>query len=249
MDLQNDKIDIMGIGINNLDMDGSVALLRDMLDNKECGYVVTPNAEFLYAALKQKDGKFKSTLNSAVLACCDGVGVYYASKILGCKLKGRVPGIELAENLMAKTQGEYSFFFLGSRPGIAEKAEEKLKEKYPKLNVCGTNDGYFKKDEAVVEKIKQSKADVVFVCLGYPKSEYWMEENIAKTGCTLMLSLGGSLDGYAGEIKRAPKFFRKLGLEWLYRLIKQPSRIGRMMSLPKFMFMTIGYRIKHGKNR
>ena len=108
-------------------------------------------------------------------------------------------------------------------------------EKYPGLKIAGTHDGYFKEDAPVVDAIRESGADAVFVCLGAPTQEFWMVKNGEATGAHLLCGLGGSLDVFAGTVERAPKFFCDHGLEWFYRLCKEPRRIGRMMKLPLFL--------------
>ena len=128
-----------------------------------------------------------------------------------------------------------SLFLLGAKPGVAEMAAEKLEQQYPGLRVVGTHDGYFKEDAPVVEMIAASGADCVFVCLGAPKQEFWMRKNGQATGASLLCGLGGSLDVFAGVVERAPKFWCNHGLEWFYRLCKEPRRIGRMMKLPLFL--------------
>ena len=164
---------------------------------------------------------------------------------LGTPLRGRVPGIEYAQALMARMGAEgRSLFLLGAKPGYAEQAAERLRETYPGLPIVGTNDGYFKEDAPVVEKIRQSGAEVVFVCLGSPKQEHWMARYGADTGAKLLVGLGGSLDIFSGNVRRAPPVFCKLGLEWLYRLMKEPKRIGRMMKLPLFLVHVIQERGK-----
>ena len=171
----------------------------------------------------------------------DGSGVILASKILGTPLKkGKVAGVDLGWNLIkAAAEKGYGLYMLGGKPGVAEKAAANLKEMYPSLKISGYADGYFKDDETVIEKINESGADILFVALGVPKQELWMSKNRDKLKVRLMAGLGGSVDIYAGEAKRAPKIFIKLGLEWLYRLLREPKRIGRMMKLPKFVFGTI----------
>jgi len=118
---------------------------------------------------------------------------------------------------------------------IAEKAGCRIREQYPELVLCGTHDGYFQEDGPVVEDIRRSGADVVFVCLGAPKQELWMAKNGAATGAHLLCGLGGSINVFAGTAQRAPKFWCDHNLEWFYRLMKEPSRIGRMMKLPLFL--------------
>ena len=127
-------------------------------------------------------------------------------------------------------------YLLGGKPGIAEQAAENMKKTHPKLCICGTADGYFKDEAPVIARINEARADVVFVCLGAPKQECFMHDHRAELNVRLMIGLGGSLDGFAGTVRRAPKWMIRLQLEWLYRLLREPSRIGRMMRLPKFVF-------------
>ena len=134
-------------------------------------------------------------------------------------------------------------FLLGAKPGVAELAAANLRDRYPGLILCGTHDGYFKEDEPVVQAIRESGADVVFVCLGAPKQEFWMVEHGPATGAHLMVGLGGSLDVFAGVVDRAPEGFQKLGLEWLYRLMKEPKRFGRMAKLPLVLVYALAGRM------
>ena len=158
-------------------------------------------------------------------------------------------GIEFGEEvckLLAKNGGK--LYLLGGKPGIAKAAGEKLTEKYPGLQICGAADGYFKDEAAVVAQINEAKPDVLFVCLGAPKQEKFIKEHFEELDVTLMLGLGGSLDGYAGVAQRAPRWMIDLSLEWLYRLLKEPRRIGRMMRLPKFVAACTGEKLRRVKN-
>jgi len=205
-------------------------------------YVVTPNPEFIQNA--KRDEEFRCLLNGADLAVADGIGVIYAAKILGRPLKEKVTGIGLAAGLCERMAKKgMKLFLLGAKPGVAEEAGEKLRARYPGLTICGVHDGYFTDDTPVVEQIRRSEADAVFVCLGAPKQEKWMARNGEACGAKLLLGLGGSLDVFAGQVKRAPEGWQKLGLEWLYRLIKQPSRIGRMARLPLVLVDALAARI------
>ena len=130
---------------------------------------------------------------------------------------------------------------------VAEQAGENLKKRYPDLLLCGTHDGYFQADGPVVDQIRAARADVVFVCLGAPKQERWMAQYGPETGAHLMVGLGGVLDVYAGHMKRAPEIWQKLGLEWCYRLLHQPSRLGRMAKLPLFLLEAAREKGKRGK--
>ena len=239
-------VNIMGVRIHNVTMQEALDHLEGMLARGEKGYVVTPNAEIVY--LGRKDEAARAVLNGAALSVPDGLGVVRAASVYGTPVKDKVAGVELAEKLLPiLVEQNKSLYILGAKPGVAERAAKNLTEKYPGLRIAGVHDGYFKEDGEVLPGIQGSGADVCFVCLGAPKQEYWMQKNLAASGCSLMLGVGGSVDIYAGEAQRAPKIFIKLGLEWFYRLLREPRRIGRMMSLPKFLLLTMGDRIKGKK--
>ena len=237
------RTDILGVGFDNLTLEEAAQAAADLIEGEGFHYAVTPNPEFL--RLAKKDGEFRAVLNGAGLVLPDGVGVTYAAKLLGCPLKGKVPGIDFAARLMAWMAGEGKrLFLLGAKPGVAEQAALNLLAAYPGLIVCGTHDGYFQDSAPVVDEIRASCADVVFVCLGAPKQEFWMAQYGPLTGAKLMVGLGGSLDVFAGVVERAPEGWQRLGLEWLYRLIKEPRRIGRMAKLPQVLVDAAGARIR-----
>lgn len=240
-----ERTDIMGVAFDDMTMEEAVARAAELAKKGEGAYVVTPNPELVLMA--QKDPAYARTLSGAALTLPDGIGVIYAAKLLGRPLRGRVPGIDFAGALMERLAREgLKLYLLGAKPGVAEQAAANLKGKYPGLTVCGVHDGYFQEDGPVVEEIKAAGADVVFVCLGAPKQEQWMERNGKKTGAGLLVGLGGSLDVFAGTVKRAPGWMQKTGLEWLYRLVKQPSRIGRMAKLPGFLVKAAFWKDKGG---
>ena len=236
------RTDILGVGFDDLTLGGAAAAGAALVEAQGFHYAVTPNPEFLLAA--RKDQPFRQALLDADLVLADGVGVVYSAKLLGRPLKGRVPGIEFAQALMGwMAKHGKRLFLLGAKPGVAELAAANLRDRYPGLILCGTHDGYFKEDEPVVQAIRESGADVVFVCLGAPKQEFWMVEHGPATGAHLMVGLGGSLDVFAGVVDRAPEGFQKLGLEWLYRLMKEPKRFGRMAKLPLVLVYALAGRI------
>ena len=228
------KIDVLGVSFDNVTKKEALDRAEALLECDATHYVVTPNPEFVQMA--KKDEAFRSLLNNAGLTIPDGIGVVYAAKILGRPLKERVPGIEFAAGLCERLAARGGkLFLLGAKPGVAEMAAERLMADYPGLIVCGVHDGYFQDSVPVVEQIRESGAEVIFVCLGAPKQEKWMAEFGTASGAKLLVGLGGSLDVFAGQVKRAPEGWQKLGLEWLYRLVKQPSRFGRMAKLPLFL--------------
>ncbi len=228
------RIDVLGVGFDNVTLEEAVAQAMDIIQQETAQYVVTPNPEIV--EICREDPKAKDVVNGAALVLPDGIGIIKGAAILKTPLKGRVPGIEFGQALMAElAKTGKTLYLLGGKPGVAEMAKEKLCQTYPGLCIVGTQDGYFKDDDKVVNQIAQSGADVVFVCLGAPKQEFWMARNGAATNAHLLCGLGGSLDVFAGVVERAPVWFQKAGLEWFYRLCKEPRRIGRMMKLPLFL--------------
>jgi N-acetylglucosaminyldiphosphoundecaprenol N-acetyl-beta-D-mannosaminyltransferase len=228
------RTDILGVDFDDVTLEQAVEAADAMIGAGGFHYVVTPNAEFVQRA--EGDTRFRHALNGADLVLPDGIGVVYAARILGRPLQGRVPGCDFAAALCDRlAQQGKRLFLLGAKPGVAERAARNLERDHPGLVVCGVQNGYFGPDAPVAGAIRSAQADVVFVCLGAPKQEYWMIEQGPETGAALLIGLGGSLDVFAGTVKRAPRAWQKLGLEWLYRLLKQPSRIGRMAKLPLFL--------------
>jgi len=228
------RVDVLGVGFDNMTMEQAVAEAVRLMNTEGAHYVVTPNPEIVETC--REDEAAMEAVQHADLVIPDGIGVIYGSRILGTPLKERVPGVELAQHLMERmAQSGKTLFLLGSKPGVAEEAAKKLVARYPGLQIVGTHDGYFKEDGPVIDTIRQSGADVVFVCLGAPKQEKWMHDNGEATGAHLLLGLGGCLDVFSGNVQRAPEVYQKLGLEWFYRLLKNPSRFGRMMRLPLFL--------------
>ena len=239
------KINILGVEFDNLSLGEAVSQGAALAGGDGFHYVVTPNPEIVNMA--REDESYRALLNGASLVLPDGIGIVYAAKILKKPIESRVPGIDFAAGLMEQmAQNGARLYLLGAKPGVAQKAAIRLEEQYPGLCICGTGDGYFQDSEAVVEAICKAKADVVFVCLGAPKQERWMAEFGPKTGAKLMLGLGGALDVFSGEVQRAPEVWQKMGMEWFYRLLHQPSRFGRMAKLPLFLVTAMRSRTKGG---
>lgn len=237
------KQEILGVNFDNLTREEAARAGARLLEEDRFHYVVTPNPEFLLAA--EKDPDFRRVLNSADLALPDGIGVVYSAKIMGRPLKARVPGIEFAEDMLACLDERGGrLFLLGARPGVAEKAGENILARYPNITLCGTQDGYFRDEETVLLKVAAARPDLLFVCLGAPKQEKWMARWGRHTGARLAIGLGGVLDVFAGNVERAPESWQKLGLEWAYRLKKEPQRAGRMARLPLVLVKAAGERFK-----
>ena len=238
------RIDVLGVEFDDMDIVEAVELAMGFMEERRCAYAVTPNPEIVLECRKNR--KLSAAVRAADMVLPDGVGVIYASRILGTPIKNRLPGIDFASALMARmSECGKKVFLLGARSGVAELAAERLTERYPGLEICGVNDGYFAQEdnELVLEKINALSPDLILVCLGAPRQEIWMKNNAELLNAGLMIGLGGAMDVYAGVVERAPRKWRKLGLEWLYRLIKEPRRIKRMIKLPGILFAALWRRI------
>lgn len=237
------KTDIMGLQFDNITMEEALDAAKALLQGEHAARVVTPNAEIAYEALH--DENTRTLLNSAELMLPDGAGVVLASKILKTPLKQKVAGVDFADGLLGvlETTGQ-SLYLLGSKPGVGELAAQKMMQKHPRLRIAGIADGYFQDEAPVIDKINASGADALFVCLGAPKQEQFMARHQKALHVKLMAGLGGSLDSFAGTVKRAPKWMIRLNLEWLYRLIKEPKRLKRMLRLPKYLWAVVCKRIR-----
>jgi N-acetylglucosaminyldiphosphoundecaprenol N-acetyl-beta-D-mannosaminyltransferase len=241
---QQDIVNILNVSFDNVTLEEAVRRAVGLLDQPDGkGYVVTPNAEIVYMC--RMEPKLQEALNNAFMVLPDGVGVIHAGKILKRPLKGKAAGIDFAARLMDEMarRGD-GLFLLGAKPGVAALAGERLQQEYKGLRICGVHDGYFKDDVSVIREINESGAKALFVCLGAPKQELWMQAHMDQLQVRLVAGLGGSLDVFAGQVKRAPDIWVRLGLEWLYRLIREPKRIGRMSKLPLFLFAAVGARIR-----
>jgi N-acetylglucosaminyldiphosphoundecaprenol N-acetyl-beta-D-mannosaminyltransferase len=231
----SDKVNILGVYVDMVNITQAADKIMEFLDSDGLHKVYTPNSEIIMAAYK--DSGFKELLNGADLLTADGIGVVYASKILKKPISERAAGYDIACEVLERIKDtEHSVYLFGGKPGVAEAAEENLKKRYPGIKVAGRHDGYFKPEDetGIVEDINNSGADLLFVCLGAPKQEQWIARNENSLNVRAAMGIGGSLDVFAGTALRAPKFFCDHGLEWFYRLMKQPSRAGRMLALPKF---------------
>ena len=233
------RINVLGVDFDNVTMGEAVDAAWTLLEARKGAYIVTPNPEIVMSC--RKDPAVAAAVAGAALAIPDGIGIIYGAKILKTPLKEKVPGCDFTLALLEKMAAAgKSVYILGGKPGVAEKAAENLREKLPGLRFAGTHDGYFKDDAPVVEAINAAEPDLLLVCLGAPKQELWMNRNAEALNVGLMIGAGGSVDIYAGTAQRAPEAWCNAGLEWLYRLLKEPKRLGRQMELPKFMLKVIG---------
>lgn len=205
--------------------------------------IYTPNPEIVMKA--ESDESYRDVLNRGHLVVPDGIGVVLASRFRRGRIRKRITGIGLLEHLIgvAADLGK-SVYLLGSKQGVADSAAVKMLEKYPNLVICGTHHGYFGEadEERLVQQIAATKPDLLVVALGAPKQEIFIDRYADRIGAKAAIGVGGALDVWAGNVKRAPKFVSKMGLEWFYRAVTQPSRIPRLAAIPKFVFKAIFYK-------
>lgn len=235
------KVNILGVKVSKHSVESASDLIIKYIkngDRRKCIY--TPNSEIIMVAYRDKE--FCDTLNRADALLADGIGVVYASKILKQPITERATGYDTACATLDK-MAEYgmSVYLFGAKPGVAERAGEEILKRYPGVKIAGCSDGYFnsEKEKDIIKNINDTKPDLLFVCLGAPKQEIWIDTHKDEMDFGVAMGIGGSLDVFAGEVQRAPEFYQKHGIEWLYRLIKQPSRFGRMLDLPRFAFTVL----------
>lgn len=229
------KVNILGVNVDKSTDREACEKIYAMLDENRPHWVFTPNSEIIMQAYK--DEEFCKILNKADLLTADGIGVVYASRILKNPIAERAAGYDIACMLIEKiAKSGHTLFLFGGREGVAETAKSKLEQQYPDIRIVGTRNGYFTPEEesSIVEQINAANPDILFVCLGAPAQEKWIARNSDKMNVKVLMGVGGSLDVIAGTAERAPDAWCDKGLEWLYRLIKQPSRFWRMLALPKF---------------
>ncbi|HEV8019733.1 MAG TPA: WecB/TagA/CpsF family glycosyltransferase [Candidatus Lustribacter sp.] len=216
----------------------AVARIAALATGPTPALVVTLGVEMVMYA--RRDPRFRALIDASALSLCDTIGILLASRARHGPLRERVTGIDLIDPLVARSAAgeDLRFFLFGSAPGIAERAAIALRQRHPGAAIVGTRDGYFAPGQSptIVASIAASGANVLLVGLGSPKQEYWLEENLGATKCGVGIGVGGSFDVLAGTVPRAPRLWRKAGLEWLYRLIREPSRWRRQLVLPQFAF-------------
>ncbi len=242
------KLDILGTRIDNVNMNEAVDVCHKSIVEDKKITIFTPNTEFVMMA--KRDDEFRAFLNKSDLNIPDGIGVIYASKIKKNPLKEKVGGYDLTVNLLKlANENNYKFYFVGGKPGVALKASENIAKNYPNVEVVGAKDGYFKgthldmegheEEMQIIADINAKKPNVLCIGFGAKKQEKWIIKNRHKLNVNIIIGNGGSVDVLAGNVKRAPDIFIKLGLEWFYRLITDPKRIKRQLLLPQFMLKII----------
>ena len=232
------RVEIVGIKIDNITIEEGTIIAANFLDGNGCKTIFTPNSEILIDAVK--DVEFGEILNAADLVIPDGIGVVIASKFYGTPLKEKVAGFDLMNKILElANENNNKIYFLGGKEGVAKEAAEKVAIEHPNIDIVGIRNGYFDEQDEIeiIDQINSSGADILFAALGAPKQEKFIYNYREKLNVKIAMGVGGSLDVLAGRMERAPEVYQKAGLEWFYRLKKDPRRIGRMTKLPKFIVL------------
>ena len=237
-------VDVLGIPVDSMTMSETVEKIRAFIEEGGMHTIYTPNAEIIMAA--QRDPQLRDILTNANILTADGAGVVLGSKILGRSVPEKVSGVDLIREVFkAYSHKGLRCFLFGSKPGVAEEAAVKIVADYPGVVIAGCRNGYFTvdEDEEIVNTINAANADILLVALGAPRQEKWISDHKDKLNVRICMGVGGAIDVISGRVKLAPDFFRRNGLEWLYRLYKEPRRARRMLALPRFMIRVIWTRI------
>ena len=228
----SETVEILGVRFDKVTLEEAANKALEFAKDKEQHYICTPNPEIVLEA--QKNEEFSKILNGSAMNIPDGIGIIWAAKYLKKGSLQRVTGVDLMEKICEKAaKKNLKIFLLGAEEGIAEKVKTILENKYAGLKITGVYSGSPEEKEKnlIIKKINDSGAEILFVAFGMGKQEKWIHENLVKMpNVKIAMGVGGSFEFISGKIKRAPLFLRQLGLEWLYRLIQEPNRIGRIFN-------------------
>ncbi len=256
-DILTSRIKLFQVGIDQVDNQETIQKIAEFIISKKPHQIVTPDTLAVLRA--RKDPKYNAILKSADLVTPDGAGILWAATTLNYPLPERVTGIDIIHNIcrLAAKKG-YSLYLLGSYPGVAGEVALNLTKKYPGIKIAGTHHGYFnckdfqnceeiksggsdrnKEEEEIIAEIKEKRPDILLVGMGVPKQEKWINENLSRLDIPVCMGVGGSFDVLSGRIPRAPLWMQRHGMEWIYRSIKQPSRVFRILALFYFIWLVI----------
>ncbi len=234
------RIQVLGLPMANITEEEAVSLIGQMVASQRPHQVVTANPEFLVEA--RHNPAFRRVLQQADLVIVDGVGIAMAARLYRRPLRARLPGVDLMARLVAESARRgWRPFFLGAAPGIAEQAARALQARWPALQVAGCYAGQPTPDETpdLIARVRRAEPDLLFVAYGHPKQDLWIARHKEALGVPVMMGVGGAFDYLAGVVPRAPLWMRRWGLEWLYRLYRQPWRWRRMLALPHFTVLVV----------
>ena len=232
----------MGVPFLKIDQQGFVQLMAERIEKKEKTFVITANPEIVMQA--NENPELMKYIEKSTYVSADGIGVVKAAKIFGAELPGRVTGYDTMMALLGSGK-PYKIYLLGAQEETLQKTIENIKRDFPHIDIVGARNGFFDwSNNDIAEEVKALQPDLMFLALGVPRQEKWIYEHIDGFSHGVFIGVGGSFDVIAGTVKRAPVFWQKLNLEWLYRLLSQPTRWRRMLSLPRFALKVFGMKLK-----
>lgn len=243
-----DSIKIFGVKIHNITFAEAIEEVKKYLKGNDLKVIYTPNPEIVMGA--KEDSKLRELINKGDMITADGIGLIYASRIKKRPIKERVTGYDLSLKLLEiANENNYSLYLLGAKDGVSKVASERIQNIYPNIKIAGYQHGYFKgihigyenheEEIEIIKDINSVNPDIIFVGLGFPRAETWIDSNRDKLKGKLIIANGGVIDILSGNLKMTPEIYRKLGLEWLHRLLREPSRIKRQLIIPKFIVKVI----------
>ncbi len=237
------SVELLGFNIDNLTFEKSIEKAKLLIDGSKVSQIITINPEMLQYA--EKDSNFANIINNAEMVIPDGVGVEIGLRLSGYKVK-RIPGVDFAKKLLEESAlSSIPVAIVGAKEEIVNRAVTNLKQEIPGLNIVYFHNGYFNNDNEIYEQLKIKSPKLILVALGSPRQEEFIFNAKKILNPALMIGIGGSLDVWSGYVKRAPKIFQILGLEWFYRTISQPSRFKRIFpTLPMFLIKVLTYKNK-----
>ena len=235
------RVGLLGVGTDPITMDQAIQLIQGFINERRPHHIVTCDASMVVMA--QTDAALKDIVRNAALVTPDSVGILWACKKMAHPMPERVSGIDIVQRLigLSTKQGGPRLYFLGAAPGVADDAAARMRELYPGAQIVGSAHGYFSEadEPAVIQAVKDAQPDVLLVALGIPKQEKWIHKYSKELNVPVLIGVGGSFDVLSGRVKRAPKLFQTLSIEWVWRLVSNPSKIAKVSLLPKFAWMVL----------
>lgn len=233
--MQNQKITVLNVPFDNLTQKELLIQLNQRIQTQKKTFIVTANPEIVMYA--NQHTSYMETIRKADYITADGIGIVKGAGMLGTPIVERVAGYDLMLNLLKDANKlNQSVYLVGAKEEVILKTVKKIQTEFPNIELKGYHNGYFElTDKAVLNQAVKAQADIIFVGLGFPKQEKWIQHYLQTASKGLAMGVGGSFDAYTGTVKRAPDIFIKMNIEWLYRLIKQPTRFKRMLMIPKFL--------------
>jgi len=249
--MQPESVYVLGVRVDRISQRQALDAMEQMIAHHRanmgadvsrpaCQQIITVNPEFVMAA--QQNEAFREAINNAALVLADGTGVVWATRYLGKPAPERVTGIDTLPLLAQRCAAHgYRMYLLGAAPGVAEIAAARLRELAPGVEIAGTYAGSpaHEEEDAIIERVRATQADVLCVAYGAPAQDLWIARNLSRLPVAIAIGVGGAFDFLAGRQKRAPRLMQRTGLEWLYRLYREPSRWKRMLALPRFALQVV----------